>query len=61
MPSTVKAPEGLPVGQLIGKSGSNIKHLQARSGSRIAVDPASGFVKVTGKPEAIAMSLQLLE
>ena len=59
MSRTVRAPEGISVGQLIGKSGSNIKHLQERSGSRIAIEP--GLVKIKGSPEATSIALQLWE
>ena len=58
---TIPLPEGLPVGQLIGKRGSNIRHLQFKSGSRIAVNGDAGFVTVTGSASDITAAVNLLQ
>ncbi|DBA85228.1 TPA: hypothetical protein ACH3X2_005931 [Trebouxia sp. C0005] len=58
---TFPLPEGFPVGQLIGKKGSNIRHLQSKSGSRIAVNADAGIVTVSGSASDIAAAVNLLQ
>lgn len=58
---SIPLPEGLPVGQLIGRKGSNIRHLQSKSGARIAVRGDAGIVTVTGSAFDIIAALSLLE
>lgn len=57
----VKVPQGLALGQLIGKAGSNIKHLQTRSCARMSVDNASQTVTISGNTADVALALKLLE
>ena len=59
--SVVEVPQGLAVGHLIGKAGSNIKHLQTRSCARIAVDTASEYITVSGSTTNVALAVKLLE
>ncbi len=58
---TIPLPEGLPVGQLIDKKGSNIRHLQSKSGSRIAVNGDAGVVTVTGSAFDVTATENLLQ
>ena len=55
------APPGLPTGQLIGKKGNNLKHLQARSGAHIYVDAEIKAVVVTGDGKSVARAIDLLQ
>ncbi len=58
---TVFAPEGLGVGQLIGKKGSNVRHLQSRSGARVNVNADAGTVIVSGSSSDVSGAVELLE
>lgn len=58
---TIPLPEGLPVGQLIGRKGSNIRHLQSKSASRIAVNDDADIVTVTGSASEISAAVNLLQ
>ena len=58
---TVHAPEGMPMGQLIGKRGSNVRHLQSRSGARINIDTNAGTMTVSGSASDVSAALQRLE
>ena len=49
------------MGQMIGKKGSNIRHLQYKSGARIAVNGDAGFVTVTGSAPDISAAVNLLQ
>lgn len=57
----VKVPKGLAVGQLIGKQGSNIKHLQTASCARMAVDTISESVTISGNAADVSRAVKLLE
>ena len=59
--TVVRIPSGLAVGQLIGKQGSNIKHLQTRSCARMAVDTASETVTISGNVADVELAQKLLE
>jgi polyribonucleotide nucleotidyltransferase len=48
-------------GAIIGKGGSNIKSLQARSGARVAVNTSTGRAEVSGSAAAVAEALRLLQ
>ena len=57
----VRIPAGLGVGQVIGKQGSNIKHLQTRCGARMSVDTNDEKLIVSGSATAVSLALRLLE
>ena len=59
--TSVRVPAGLGIGQLIGKQGSNIKHLQSRTSARMAVDTVSETVTITGEKTDVSLALALLE
>ena len=58
---TVHAPEGMPMGQLIGKRGSNVRHLQSRSGARINIDTNAGTITVSGSASDVSAALKRLK
>ena len=58
---SVHVPAGLGIGQMIGKQGSNIKHLQSRSRARMNVDAATETVRISGSDAEISFALKLLE
>ena len=59
--AVVKVPAGLAVGQLIGKQGSNIKHLQTTSCTRMAVDTNSETITISGSAADVSRGVKLLE
>lgn len=58
---TLYAPQGLPMGQLIGKGGSNVKHIQSRSGARVNVNSDAGVVSISGSTLSVSTAVQLFE
>lgn len=58
---SVHVPAGLGMGQIIGKQGSNIKHLQSRSCARMSVDSATETVRISGSAAEISFAVKLLE
>lgn len=59
--TVVKVPSGLAMGQIIGKRGSNIKHLQTVACARMAVDTASGTLTISGSTSDVSRAVKLLE
>ena len=57
---TVAVPPGMDLGQVIGKAGSNLKHLQARSGTRMFVDNSSESVIVQGRAKDVSTAVEML-
>lgn len=59
--AVVAIPSGLGMGQIIGKQGSNIKHLSSRSCARMSVDTASETVSINGSDGAVSLAVKLLD
>ncbi len=60
----IKAPAGLSMGRLIGKHGSNIKHLQETSGAHIKAQMQSDddiYVIVRGNSHQGLLAVELVE
>ena len=58
---TLYAPQGLAIGQLIGKGGSNVKHVQSRSGARVNVNADDGSIVISGSTLDVSKAMQLFE
>ena len=59
--TVVQIPPGLALGQLIGKAGSNIKHLQTTCGARMSVNNSSETVTVSGNTADVKLAQKLLQ
>ena len=57
----VSVPDGLELGQVIGKAGSNVKYLQNKSKTRMFVDCDARVVTVKGHARDVSTALDLLE
>jgi len=51
----------LAAGVIIGKGGSNIKMLQARSGARVTVNNHRNCVEISGSASAVAEARRLVQ